>query len=170
MDKLNFEINLEEKDAVDFAKLHFYKTQKWFYLFFIAFTAALVYIGVGRILNGTNDYTTYIFMHIGPLMYLAYYASMIRTAKNNYNSRNIDKITMEYRVDENGIIQTSGEFINDVKWTDIHRITENKAMIAIYVSKVHSMIIPKDKITSETLQSLKDLMIKFTDENKNKLM
>ncbi len=163
MKKIEFEIKLDENDAVEFAKLHFYKAQKWFYIFFIVFSIIFFVIGIYMIINSNNNFKNYLLLIIGPVMYLVYYISMIRTAKNNYRNNKTAKQTMKYMINTQEISQIISGSTSLIKWEDVYKIHETKTIIAIYLTKVHSMVIPKKKIKKEQLTKL----LQIISENKS---
>ena len=169
MDSIKFNIQLEEKDSLDFAKLHLFQSQKLFVYFFVVFTAIFIIVGITKIIAGNVEYTNYLMMIVAPIMFAVFYSSMMRTSRNNFKSKEIGKIIMEYSFDDEGIDQKSDDYENHVMWQDIFKAIESRTLVVLYVSKRQAMTIPKDKIPPETLDSLKNLIRKSIDVKKNKL-
>lgn len=160
MKQIKFDIKLEEKDMVDFAKMHFFKSSIWVAIFYIAASIITFVYELLCILDGRGTALSYFIMVVFPISYLLTYILLIGKARKNFRSNKIASRKFTYVIDEDGISHSSDISKTKIDWTDIVRVIKSKKTIALYVSKNQAFILPREKVGKDNCLILNEIISK----------
>ncbi len=152
--KVEFDINLSEKDLYRFSMYHNYTSLQGLLSIFVgvgAFAAAIF----------TRDRveTTYtlLYLILGAAI-LIYMPATLRISTKHQMARNAQlRQALHYLVDETGVTVKQSEEVAELPWTQVYRMKETKRNILIYSTRINAFILPKEQLSAETLENLKKI-------------
>lgn len=152
--KVEFDINLNEKDLYQFSMYHNYTSFQGILSIFVGI-AAFVAAVITREQVDPMYTVLYIFFGIAILLYMPITLRM-STRHQMAKSEQL-KQTLHYRIDEEGITVMQREQTAVLPWNQVYRLKETKGNILIYSTRINAFIFPKEQLKSEAYESLKEI-------------
>ncbi len=142
------------KDYSDFC-LYLLKSKLWkLSLVFLIFEFAFMYIAYG-----SDFYSSIIFSIIVVLIISIVCIAITKaSAKRNFTSNKILQLTQNVKIDRNGIYSESKVAKSNIPFDLVYCLRESKKFIYIFTAESSAMIIPKNILSNNEYEDLKNIL------------
>ena len=144
--KLEFDIQLIEKDLFDFNIYQIYRSAQGIVSILLA-----IIVWVMSAVTFSNGSIAYGVMYIvGGFVFLLYIpVSLKLRVKVTLKTNEVLSGVLHYEVTEDAICVSQGEEKAELKWEQIYKFVANKKRVLVYSNRVNAYIIPREQITDK---------------------
>ena len=144
--KLEFDIQLTEKDLFDFNIYQIYRSAQGIVSILLA-----IIVWVMSAVTFSNESIAYGVMYIvGGFVFLLYIpVSLKLRVKVTLKTNEVLSGVLHYEVTEDAICVSQGEEKAELKWEQIYKFVANKKRVLVYSNRVNAYIIPREQIADK---------------------
>lgn len=144
--KLEFDIQLTEKDLFDFNIYQIYRSAQGIVSILLA-----IIVWVMSAVTFSNESIAYGVMYIvGGFVFLLYIpVSLKLRVKVTLKTNEVLSGVLHYEVTEDAICVSQGKEKAELKWEQIYKFVANKKRVLVYSNRVNAYIIPREQIADK---------------------